>query len=89
MDVDAVIGELYGLPPGEFTAARNGYAAEARRAGDRETAQRIAGLRRPALAAWASDLLVRRRRDDAIRFLRLGEALREAHRTRLGSARGS
>lgn len=33
------------------------------------------------LAAWAANLLVRERRQEAEQFLVLGETLREAHRT--------
>ncbi|MFG2334129.1 hypothetical protein ACGFMM_31620 [Streptomyces sp. NPDC048604] len=81
MDVDAVIDELYGLKPAEFTAARDAYVAQAREAEDAAGAKRIAGLRRPTLAAWASNLLVRTRPAEAEQLLRLGQGLREAHRT--------
>ncbi|GGT29059.1 hypothetical protein GCM10014713_23160 [Streptomyces purpureus] len=81
MDIDEVVGELYGLRPSEFIAARDTYAARARSAGDAAAAQRIAGLRRPTLAVWASNLLARRRPAEAEQFLQLGRALREAHRS--------
>ncbi|WP_031014037.1 hypothetical protein [Streptomyces sp. NRRL F-5727] len=81
MDVEQVTGELYGLRPSEFTAARDAYAAEARRAKDTAAAKAIAALRRPPLAVWAANLLARERPEDAERFLALGEALRAAHRT--------
>ncbi len=80
MDLDAVTDELYGLPPGDFTATRDQRAKAAGSAGDRELAERIRRLRRPTLAAWASNLLVRRRSEEAERLLQLGEALRRAHR---------
>ncbi|MCC9741568.1 hypothetical protein [Streptomyces sp. MNU89] len=80
MDLDAVADELYGLPPGDFTAARDERAKAARAAGDRKLADRIRRLRRPALAAWAGNLLVREQPDEARRLLQLGEALRQAHR---------
>ncbi|MBQ1089437.1 hypothetical protein [Streptomyces sp. B93] len=79
MDLDAVADELYGLPPGEFTAARDERARAARTAGDRELAERIRRLRRPTLAAYAGNLLARERPDEAGQLLRLGEALRQAH----------
>ncbi|MER6127753.1 hypothetical protein ABT173_35265 [Streptomyces sp. NPDC001795] len=79
MDLDAVVDELYGLPPGEFTAARDERAKAAQAAGDRELAEQIRRLRRPAMAAWASNLLVREQPGDAERLLQLGEALRQAH----------
>ncbi|MEV7569414.1 hypothetical protein [Streptomyces tanashiensis] len=81
MDVEQITEELYGLKPGEFVAARDAYVAEARRAKDGVAAKEIAALRKPALAAWAANRLARERRQDARRFLMLGERLREAHRT--------
>lgn len=81
MDVEKVTDELYGLTPGEFTAARDRYAAEARRAKDPAAAKAIAALRRPTLAAWAANLLTHSRPEEAGRFLELGRALRDAHRT--------
>ncbi|CAL9606531.1 hypothetical protein [Streptomyces sp. enrichment culture] len=80
MDVDSVADELYGLRPAEFTALRERRAAEARTAGDREAADRIRALRRPTLAAWASNLLVRARPDEARALVALGDGLRQAHR---------
>ncbi|WP_369222329.1 hypothetical protein AB5J52_13200 [Streptomyces sp. R39] len=79
MDLDAVADELYGLEPGDFTAVRDERAKTARVNGDRELAERIRRLRRPTLAAWASNLLVREQPDEAQRLLQLGEALRQAH----------
>ncbi|WP_432016351.1 hypothetical protein [Streptomyces hydrogenans] len=81
MDVEQVTGELYALRPSEFTAARDAYVAEARRAKDKAAARAIAALRRPPLAVWAANLPARERPEEAARFLALGEALREAHRT--------
>ncbi|MFH8499884.1 hypothetical protein [Streptomyces coeruleorubidus] len=79
MDFDAVADELYALRPEEFTAARASAVAAARTAGERELAERIGMLRKPSLAAWASNLLVRSRPGDVEPLLRLGEGLRHAH----------
>ncbi|GGX18624.1 hypothetical protein [Streptomyces lomondensis] len=79
MDFDAVADELYALRPEDFTVARASAAAAARTAGDRELAERIGALRKPSLAAWASNLLVRSRPGDIEPLLRLGEGLRQAH----------
>ncbi|MFH9060605.1 hypothetical protein ACH4GM_05185 [Streptomyces coeruleorubidus] len=79
MDFDAVADELYALRPEEFTAARASAVAAARTAGERELAERIGTLRKPSLAAWASNLLVRSRPGDVEPLLRLGEGLRHAH----------
>ncbi|MFE2326685.1 hypothetical protein ACFXD5_22615 [Streptomyces sp. NPDC059385] len=81
MDVESLAVELYGLRPSEFTAARDEYAAKARKAGDRQLAAAIAALRKPTLAACTAGLLARRRPDEARSLVQLGEALRTAHRT--------
>ncbi|MFJ3445324.1 hypothetical protein ACIPM2_29560 [Streptomyces sp. NPDC086081] len=79
MDLDAVADELYALRPEEFTSARASAVAAARTAGDRELATRIGALRKPSLAAWVSNLLVRSRPGEVEPLLRLGEGLRRAH----------
>ncbi|MEU7723435.1 hypothetical protein [Streptomyces tibetensis] len=79
MDYDSVADELYALRPQEFTAARASAVAAARTAGDRELAARIHALRRPSLAAWVSNLLVRSSPGEVEPLLRLGEGLRQAH----------
>ncbi|MFI5669768.1 hypothetical protein [Streptomyces sp. NPDC051704] len=81
MDVESVAVELYGLKPSEFTAARDAYVAKAREAGDEQLAAAVAALRRPTVAAWTAGLLARSRPEEARRLVRLGEALRAAHRT--------
>ncbi|WP_030861337.1 hypothetical protein [Streptomyces sp. NRRL F-2747] len=81
MDVESVAVELYGLKPAEFTAARDAYVAEARKAGDKQLTAAVAALRRPTVAAWTAGLLARHRPEEARRLVRLGEALRTAHRT--------
>jgi hypothetical protein len=84
MDVDAVADELYGMPPGEFTAARDRRVAEARDDGDRDTAKAIAALRRPSTSAWLVNLLVRDDRDEARSFVELGRSLRQAQQQLAG-----
>lgn len=81
MDVESVAAELRGLLPSQFTAARDEYAAKARKAGDRQLAARIAALRKPTLAAWTAGLLARSRPKEAHGLVELGEALRTAHQT--------
>ena len=79
MDYDSVADELYALRPEEFTAARAAAVASARTAGDRQLAERIGALRKPSLAAWVSNLLVRSSPGEVEPLLRLGEGLRQAH----------
>ncbi|OEU88749.1 hypothetical protein DB35_21070 [Streptomyces abyssalis] len=80
MELDEVTDELYGLRPQEFTAARDDRAQRARADGQRELAKQIRALRRPTIAAWASNLLVREQGEQVAPLLRLGEELRGAHR---------
>ncbi len=84
MDVDEVADELYGLPPAEFTAARDRRAAEARADGERDTARAIAAMRRPSTSAWLVNLLVRDDRSEAWSFVELGRALRQAQQELAG-----
>jgi hypothetical protein len=77
-DVADIAERLYGLLPEEFTAARDEEAKRIRASGDRESASAIAALRRPSLAAWLVNALIRHRHDEVEQLLALGEALRSA-----------
>jgi hypothetical protein len=82
--VDQTADELYGLPPGEFTRARDARVKEVRADGDREAAEAIKALRKPTVAAWALNQLTRRRSKDLDRLLKAGEQLRAAQEDLLG-----
>lgn len=73
-----VAAELYGLGLAEFTAERDARARQARESGDRELAAQIKALRRPTLAAWLANQLVRAHPEDVGPLLALGAALRAA-----------
>jgi len=70
--------DLYGLPQAEFTAARDAAVKEARAAGDKELAARIAKLRKPNAVAWLANQLARHRRPALDQLVDLGEQLRAA-----------
>lgn len=78
--------DLYALAPADFTGERDRLVREARDAGDRELAATLKGLRRPVLAAWAVNLLVRRESALVQQVLEIGEALREAQEGLAGDA---
>ena len=84
VDAEEVADELYALPPEQFTTARNARAKEAKAAGDKETAARVAALRKPTVLAWLVNLLVRELPDEIGGFLDLGDALRDATATLSG-----
>jgi hypothetical protein len=76
VDLDAIAAALYSLPPDEFIAARTARSTEARSAGDRPLAAKVAALRKPTVAAWAANQLVRQHEDEIGVLLDLGEELR-------------
>jgi hypothetical protein len=76
--------ELYALPPTQFRAARDERAAQARAAGQRDTAAQIKRLSRPTVSAWLVNQLARHAAEPLGEWLDLGEQLREAQRTLAG-----
>jgi hypothetical protein len=77
MDLDTIADELYGLPLADFTATRNERVKQARAAGDRALAQQIQSLRKPTLAAWLLNQLVRSSTEETQLLLDLGRELRD------------
>ena len=73
-----VADDLYALPPGEFTRARDERAKALRKEGKREEADAVKALRKPTVAAWALNQLARRRAKGVERLLAAGEELRAA-----------
>src|SRR3954451_13418085 len=61
MDLDSVVEELYGLPPDEFTGARD---ETAKRASDPALKKAIKSLRKPTVSAHAINELVREHPDE-------------------------
>ena len=74
-DLLGIADELYALPLGEFTPARDARAKELK---GTELAAPVKALKKPSLAAWVVNLLVRRDPEQAAQVLELGAALREA-----------
>jgi hypothetical protein len=77
---DELIQRLYSAPPDGFVAARTAAIEEAKRAGDREAAKRLAALKKPTVAAWVVNLLALRRPELIDELVELSGALREAQR---------
>ncbi|MGW2520387.1 hypothetical protein ACWC09_25870 [Streptomyces sp. NPDC001617] len=78
--MEAVLDELYTTPPSDFVARRETLVAAAKTAGRVDDARRIHAARRPTLAAWAANVLLRSKPEESRQFLELGGALREAYR---------
>ena len=72
-------GDLYGLPLDRFVPERTALARELRGAGRREEAAEVGALRKPSVAAWAVNQLVRTQRKAVDELFEAGDALRAAH----------
>ena len=76
-NVDA--SDLYGLALDRFVPERTALARELRKQGRREDAGTVAALRKPSLAAWAVNQLVRTQGQAVAELFATGDELREAH----------
>jgi hypothetical protein len=74
------IDELYGLPAGEFVAAREALAREARAAGHKDIAGAVHALRRPTVVAWSVNQVARSHPTQVSALVEAGAALEEAQR---------
>jgi hypothetical protein len=76
-NVDA--NDLYGLALDRFVPERTALARELRKQGRREDAGKVAALRKPSVAAWAVNQLVRTQGQAVAELFATGDELREAH----------
>ncbi|MEU8815631.1 hypothetical protein [Actinoplanes sp. NPDC048796] len=83
---EELIQRLYEAPPEGFVAARTAAVEDARKAGDKATAKRLAALKKPTVAAWVVNLLALRRPELVEELADLATALREAQRGLDGDA---
>lgn len=78
--LDTEIQRLYGLPLGEFTAARNALTKQLRKDGDKEGAEEVASLPKPTVSAWAVNHLFTTDSERMEELLASGERARKALR---------
>jgi len=71
-----IADQLYALPLADFTPRRDALAKEHK--ADKEISGAIKALRKPSMAAWVVNLLVRREPEQVEQVLAVGAALREA-----------
>ncbi|MDQ2757003.1 MAG: hypothetical protein M3Y71_10630, partial [Actinomycetota bacterium] len=86
MDLDEAVTELYSQHPDCFMGARTALVAQVRADGDPGLARSVASVRKPTVAAWSVNQLVRRRPDDLVRLLDLATRLQEASERMDGGA---
>jgi hypothetical protein len=70
--------DLYGLPLERFIAERSALAKELRAGGQADEAARVGKLRKPSVAAWAVNQLVRTQRAAIGELFEAGDELRHA-----------
>lgn len=80
MDVD----DLYALPLDRFVPERGTLAKALRADRRRDEAKDVAALRKPSVAAWAINQLVRTQGDAVHELVAAGDALRGAHADLVG-----
>lgn len=67
--------DLYGLALDEFVPARTALVKELRGQGDRQQAAELGRLRKPSVAAWTTNQLVRQRRRELSKLFAAGDKL--------------
>jgi hypothetical protein len=77
-DLDEEIDGLYGLPPEEFVPERDALAKRLRADKRRDEANAVKALRKPSVAAWAANQVLRSQPAQRQALLEAGDALREA-----------
>jgi hypothetical protein len=84
MGVD--LDDLYGLPLERFVPERASLVRELRSGGEREQAAVVAALRKPSVAAWAVNQLIRTHRRELDALFAAGDALRDVQAGVLGGS---
>jgi len=77
------IDDLFKLPPGEFTAARNALATKLKKSGRDEEAAQVKTLQKPPASAWAVNQVYWRHRKPFDQLLAAGERFRKAQAAQL------
>src|SRR5689334_12267506 len=73
------IDDLYGTPFDRFVPERTELAKALRKEGRRDEAAEVAALRKPSVAAWAVNQLIRTQARSVKDLFGAGDALRKAH----------
>ena len=83
-DLEDELDRLFGLPPGEFVAARNDLAHRMKQAGQNAIAARVRELKKPTVAVWTVNQLARGHPKDVEALLAAAERLRTAQEEAIG-----
>jgi hypothetical protein len=82
-DLEQALDRLYAVEPSDFVAERDRLARELRKAGDRDAAEQVKGLRKPTVSAWTVNQLTREARREIDLLLDAGHRLRGAQQALL------
>lgn len=77
------IDDLFKLPPGEFTAARNALVTKLKKSGHDDESAQVKLLPKPPASAWAVNQLYWRHRKPFDHLLAVGEKFRKAQASQL------
>jgi hypothetical protein len=80
------LDDLYGLPLDRFIPERASLVRELRSGGEREQAAAVGALRKPSVAAWAVNQLMRTQRREVDALFAAGDALRDVQAGVLGGS---
>jgi hypothetical protein len=83
-DFEAEVDRLYTLPLDEFTSARNDLAQRLKRAGQKDAAADVQGLRKPTVPVWAINQIAREHGKDVGALIEASDDLRAAQEQALG-----
>jgi hypothetical protein len=77
-NLERELDELYALPLGEFTKARNDLSSRLRKAHQAGAADHVKSLKKPSIVAWAVNRLARDKPKQVDALLQSSESLRDA-----------
>jgi len=80
------LDDLYGLPLDRFIPERASLVRELRSGGEREHAAEVAAVRKPSVAAWAVNQLMRTQRSEVEDLFAAGDTLRDVQAGVLGGS---
>jgi hypothetical protein len=82
-DVEQELDVLFGTPLAQFTSGRTDLSKRLRKAGNRDAAEEVAGLRKPPVSAWVVNQAARRAPDQMAAVADAGRELFEAQKAAL------
>jgi hypothetical protein len=86
--IEPDLDQLFRLPLGEFTPARNTLATRLKKEGHKDESERVKGLPKPSVSAWAVNQLYWKRRQDFDALIDIGNRFRQAQGAQLAGKAG-